>query len=164
MKLLFSLILSIALTSLALADERTCENLSFKMSLGAGSAEYHQIGCEKFHIVFLDHEGTLYSESETVFSQQFSQTDVDDEHETTSNRQRWMWSQNGKVLMHEAVIDSLDKNTKEKSFLTLIEQISFDESGKIKRAVQKLVRTEKADGTVTVEPQSNTKLYERLDP
>ncbi|MBF0314904.1 MAG: hypothetical protein HQK52_15895 [Oligoflexia bacterium] len=160
-RIIFIFIGFIGITS-SFANSENCANLSFKSLVGAGTVEWHQIGCEKYHLTFLDPEGNAYAESDTIFSSDFHNAIVDDQYEKYTSLQRWMWSRDRQTLIHEAVIDSLDKNTLEKKFTSISELIILTPDKKIQRAMNQLIRVEKSDGKVTVEQKSKTEHFDRL--
>ena len=136
-----------------------CEDLSHRFTFHAMSVDYKQIACEKYKLTFRDPDGEPYSESETLFSSEFRTTQVDDEHELTSNQQRWMFSRDGKSIIHEAVIDSLNKKSSKKMFRSVIEIISKMQNGNIQRAITEMNRIEEKNGEVKVESKKTSKEY-----
>lgn len=156
------LLLSILLVGSGQVYSLDCVDLSFKAPLGLGSVKWQQVGCEKFHLTFLNPDGHAYSELDTIFSNDFVTTEVHDDYEKETNRQRWMWSRDGQTLIHEATIDGVNKSTQVKTLNTFSEVISREKSGKIKHAMYGVIRTESPEGQVSVNTSTEEQAFEPL--
>jgi hypothetical protein len=160
MKLLISISMFMGWASFATATTSDCADLSF--STNQGLVEWRQISCEKFKIVIFDFEGNVIGEKDTLFSDEFVEENVDDELERYKSRQRWMWSRDRKILIHEATFDKFMKQTSERVFNSLSETISVDSNNRIQRSKSQVLRVEQEDGNVKIETKEDSRVFERL--
>ena len=144
------------------ASTANCANLSYISPLGAGEMRVLQVGCEKWQRQGY-FKGQPYGDvQELIFSADFSETKVDDQHEKFTNKQRWFWSStNQEVLIHEFVIDGFDKSTGIATFSAGSESFSLD-GEMIKVLGQTQTRTTAKDGSVTFESTPVSRTFNRL--
>jgi hypothetical protein len=136
-----------------------CAVLSYVKSYRPGVVNHvEQQGCDRFvQYQLADDErvdgGTI------EISPRWTETPVDDEHEAYTNRQRWMWSADRQKLLHEYVIDSLDKATGITTFTTASTQL-YASGGKIRETGHVSTRKQSAAGEITIESKPVANEYE----
>ncbi len=122
---------------------------------------HKQVGCDK-QVQFQIVDG----ESMELFTQEikadWTESKVDDEYELTTNKNRTMWSTDQQTLLHEYVIESLDKKTGDKRFSSASIAYSLEDS-KVLESGFELERVEtKETGKVEVKSKQYNNLLDRL--
>lgn len=139
-----------------------CKDYSHRFVRGTLVVDYKQIDCSKLLLTFIDPEGSPYLEREIEISAEFKTTEVDDQHETYTNQQRWSFSRNGQTLIHDVVLESFNKATLGKTFYTIIEVFSHDTDGTVLKSTYKTKRFESKDGSVRVTSKHSENSYDPL--
>jgi hypothetical protein len=159
---ILGLMLALSASNAHATTRVNCVDLSFQTLAGSGLMQYRQIGCEKFDVNFVSSEGNVTDVSDSIISGDFVTTSGDTEYQIYTTTQRWMWSKDGKSLIHDSYSDVINKASLDKMYWTTSKVYSLDASGKVKLLVHEIFRVESIDGEVTVETETRESLYDAL--
>lgn len=151
-------ILFIAITA---SETFACVDLSHIFKLGGGDIHVVQSGCEKLKRETYFNNEPMGDINEILISNEWLTTNINDDYETFTSNQRWMWNTNSTKLIHEYVNDTFNKNDSSRTFNSGsdIYEMSGDQ---VKKSSVSLKRVETNDGQIKIESKQNEEHLARI--
>lgn len=159
-KISITLLMVIQFSCTAFANE-PCSNLSHISKLGAGDVHVKQIGCEKFERETFFDGKPMGDINYILISDKWDTTNINDEYETVTNNQRWIWSLDKTKIIHEFSVDSVSKSNGSREFMSGSDVFEVS-NGVIKKSSALIQRKESVDGKITVESKNTSLELPRL--
>lgn len=139
----------------------SCVNLSHTYKLGAGDIHFKQLDCNTVERETYLNGEAMGDKSRLVISEAWNVIKIDDEYETLTNHQRWMWNKDKTKLIHEFVVDSVTKSDSSRDFISGSDIFELTETS-IKKTSISLRRKEDPSGKIDLKTDSKTEILEKL--